>query len=370
MSELLTTPLDALHRELGARMVPFAGYAMPVQYPQGIIKEHLHTREAAGLFDVSHMGQVRVTGPEVTRALESLLPTDLEALAPNHSVYSLLMNDQGGVRDDLIITRLSDDAFFMVLNADCKHTDLDYLRSAAPELSFELDDDRALLALQGPAAREALSRLIPEVASLVFMTGMAVNYEGHELYVTCSGYTGEDGYELSVPASFAEAMARKLLSEPEIEPIGLGARDSLRLEAGLCLYGHELSNDISPVQANLRWAIAKQRRADGTRPGGYPGADVVASQMAEGVARKLVGLRVQGKRPVREGQTVLNADGQAIGVVSSGAFGPTADSPVAMAFVEVASAVIGAELAVDVRGKPVAVLVEKLPLVPQRYFRG
>jgi aminomethyltransferase len=370
MDQLLTTPLDTLHREFNARMVPFAGYSMPVQYPDGIIKEHLHTRDQAGLFDVSHMGQVVVTGPNVTASLEALLPADLVALPEHHSVYSLLMNDQGGVRDDLIVTRWGDDRFFMVINAACKHDDLDYLRSAAPELTFSLLEDRALLALQGPAARPVMARLMPEAANLVFMTGAECEFDGVPLYVTCSGYTGEDGFELSIPAAHAERVARALLDQPEVAPVGLGARDSLRLEAGLCLYGHELATDITPVEAGLRWAIAAARRPGAERAGGYPGADVVAQQMADGPTRRRVGLKVLGTRPVREGQSVLNDAGDVIGSVCSGAFGPSVEAPVAMAYVDPAFAAVDTELAVDVRGKSVTVQVVKMPLVPSRYHRG
>lgn len=370
MDALLTTPLDTLHRELGARMVPFAGYSMPVQYPAGIIKEHLQTRTQAGLFDVSHMGQVVISGTAVTEALESLLPADLEALPAHHSVYSLLMNEQGGVRDDLIVTRWSDTQFFAVLNAACKHSDLEYMRGALPGIEFEWLEDRALLALQGPAARSVVDRLLPAAASLVFMTGMHCEWQGVSIYVTCSGYTGEDGFELSVPATHAEALARALLAEPEVAPVGLGARDSLRLEAGLCLYGHELNAEITPVEAGLRWAIAASRRPDGIRAGGYPGAGVVAQQLAEGPARRRVGLKVTGKRPIREGQSVLDASGQVAGEVCSGAFGASVDGPVGMAYVRPDCAAVGTELAVDVRGKTVNVAVVKLPLVPSRYHRG
>jgi aminomethyltransferase len=299
-----------------------------------------------------------------------LLPADLAALAPDHSVYSLLMNDTGGVRDDLIITRRGDDRFLMVLNAGCKHTDLAYLRAAAPGLDFDLQDDRALLALQGPAARPVVRRLLPAAADLVFMTGCEIEWQGVPLYVTCSGYTGEDGFELSVPADEAERLARLLLAEPEVQPIGLGARDSLRLEAGLCLYGHELTETITPIEAGLRWAIAPARRPDGLRAGGYPGADTVAAQLAAGPQRTRVGLKVEGKRPVREGQAVLDAAGTPVGVICSGAFGPSIDAPVAMAYVPPTLATVGTRVAVDVRGTQVVAEVVKMPLTPPGYYRG
>lgn len=367
---LLTTPLDALHRELGARMVPFAGYAMPVQYPEGIIREHLHTRAAAGLFDVSHMGQVTVEGPHATAELEALVPADLVALPLKTSVYTLLMNDNGGVRDDLIITREADDRFSVVVNAACKAADVAYMQAAMPTSRVSLHDGLALLALQGPAARSVLERHCPEAAALTFMTAIRADVDGADIGITCSGYTGEDGFELSVPEAEAERIARQLLAEPEVEAVGLGARDSLRLEAGLCLYGHELSPDITPVEANLRWAIARARRADGARAGGYPGAAVIAHQLEHGTARLRVGLVIEGKRPVREGQTVEDASGAAVGSISSGAFGASAGGPVAMAYVNAELAAIGTELRVDVRGTRVQARVAKLPLVAQNYHRG
>lgn len=367
---MLTTPLDALHRELGARMVPFAGYDMPVQYPAGILAEHTHTREAAGLFDVSHMGQVRISGGGVDEALERLLPVDLLGLERDSQVYSLLTNERGGVRDDLIVTRWGEDEFFLVINAACKEQDLAYLRESLPGFDIELQEDRALLALQGPQARDVLSDLLPECAGLPFMTGMAAELAGASCYVTCSGYTGEDGFELSIPGDRAEDIARRLLADDRVEAIGLGARDSLRLEAGLCLYGHELSPDISPVEAGLMWSISKPRRADGERAGGFPGADVIFARQAAGPDRRRVGLQVDGKRPVREGQQVLDPQGEVIGEITSACFGATLGAPIAMAMIAADFREPGTRLSVDVRGKALPVIVCRTPFVPQRYYRG
>lgn len=365
------TPLDGLHRELGARMVPFAGYDMPVQYSDGIIAEHRHTRERAGLFDVSHMGQFVLEGPGMTATLESLVPVDLEALGEHRQTYALLTNDEGGVRDDLIITRWGPDTFFLVVNASCKAQDRAWIESRlAPEQSLRELEGQGLLALQGPRARAVLGELLPVAAELVFLQGAHCELNGVPIYVTCSGYTGEDGYELSIPEAQAETVARKLLEHDDVAPIGLGARDSLRLESGLCLYGHELSPTISPIEAKLNWSISKSRRPGGAKAGGYPGAERVARELSDGTARTRVGMGVLGKRPVREGQNVLNAAGEVVGVVSSGAFAATVDAPVAMAFVDSSYAAMETELSVDVRGKALPVVVCKLPLVPQRYYRG
>lgn len=367
---MLTVPLDSLHRELGARMVPFAGYEMPVQYPQGIIAEHQQTRSAAGLFDVSHMGQVRISGPGVTAALEALLPVDLVGLGDDQQVYALLTNDAGGVRDDLIVTRWSEESFFLVVNAACKEADVAYLRGKLPGLELEVLEDRALLALQGPAAREVMAGILPEAAALTFMTGCRGSIDGHDIYATCSGYTGEDGFELSVPAAIADAVARRLLADERVGPIGLGARDSLRLEAGLCLYGHELSETITPVEAGLMWSISRARRRDGERPGGFPGAEAIFALSDQGPARRRVGLKVEGRRPVREGQVVLDGGGVAVGEITSACMGVTLGAPIAMAMVDADCREPGTALAVDVRGKALPVTVTRMPFVPQRYFRG
>ncbi|MEP5569430.1 MAG: glycine cleavage system aminomethyltransferase GcvT [Halioglobus sp.] len=367
---LLTTPLDGLHRELGAKMVPFAGYDMPVQYPAGIIKEHLQTREAAGLFDVSHMGQVIIEGAGTAAMLESLVPVDIEGLGSNRQTYALLTNDQGGVLDDLIITRWSDDKFFLVVNAACKEQDISHLRNHLAGQSLEVLGDQALLALQGPKAREVMRDLCPAAADLVFMQGLAATIDGVDVYITCSGYTGEDGFEISVPNAAADALARRILGYDQVEPIGLGARDSLRLEAGLCLYGHELNTEIDPVQAGLLWSVSKTRRADGSRPGGFPGADVIFDRIANKPALRRVGLTVEGKRPVREGQTVVNANGERVGEICSAAYGASLGGPIAMAYIARELGDPGTELAVDVRGKLLPVTVTKMPFSPQRYYRG
>ena len=367
---LLTTPLDALHRELGAKMVPFAGYDMPVQYPTGIIREHQQTRERAGLFDVSHMGQVVIEGEATAAMLESLVPADVHGLGENCQTYALFTNDAGGVLDDLIITRWGQDRFFLVVNAACKTQDIAHLRAHLDGQSLEVLEDQALLALQGPAAREVMAELCPEAARLVFMNGTRAELDGAPVYITCSGYTGEDGFEISVPAAAAGDLARRILSFEQVAPIGLGARDSLRLEAGLCLYGHELTTEIDPVQAGLLWSISKARRPDGERPGGFPGAEVIFQRIENKPVLRRVGLAVDGKRPVREGQSVVDAQGNTVGEVCSAAFGASYGGPIAMAYIQRELGEPGTALAVDVRGKALPVTVTKMPFSPQRYYRG
>lgn len=367
---LLTTPLDTLHRELGAKMVPFAGYDMPVQYPTGIIKEHLHTRAAAGLFDVSHMGQVIIEGAGAAEMLEALVPVDIVGLGVNRQTYALFTNERGGVLDDLIITRWNEDKFFLVVNAACKAQDIAHLRAHLGGQRLTVLEEQALLALQGPAARAVMAELCPPAAGLVFMQGCTATIDGTAVYITCSGYTGEDGFEISVPAAQAQALARRLLAAGPVEAIGLGARDSLRLEAGLCLYGHELSTEIDPVQAGLLWSISKARRADGERPGGFPGAEVIFQRMLDGSPRRRVGLSVEGRRPVREGQMVMDSDGRQVGTVCSACYGASVGRPIAMAYIERELGEPGTSLAVDVRGKPVSVTVTRMPFSPQRYYRG
>jgi len=370
MSELLDTPLDSLHRELGAKMVPFAGYDMPLQYAPGILKEHLHTRQAAGLFDVSHMGQLLLSGTASGEMLETLVAADVLGLDDHQQTYALFTNAAGGVLDDLIITRWSGEDYFLVVNAACKAQDIEHLQNALNGQTLDLLSDRALLALQGPAAREVMAHLSPQAAELTFMHGCHTQINGVDAYITCSGYTGEDGFEISVAGENAEQIARILLSHESVMPVGLGARDSLRLEAGLCLYGHELNIDTSPIEAGLIWSVAKVRRADGARAGGFPGAESVLQQIADGVSRKRVGLAVQGKRPVREGQDVMDAGGNRVGQVCSACFGASYGGPIAMAYVEARCAMVGEDLSVDVRGKLQPVKVVKMPFVPQRYFRG
>ncbi|HLD67710.1 MAG TPA: glycine cleavage system aminomethyltransferase GcvT, partial [Pseudomonas sp.] len=322
---LAKTPLHALHLELGARMVPFAGYDMPVQYPMGVMKEHLHSREQAGLFDVSHMGQIILRGADAARALETLVPVDILDLPVGLQRYAMFTDENGGILDDLMVANLGDDSLFLVVNAACKEQDLAHLQKHLGERCTiqPLFEERALLALQGPKAVDVLARLAPDVAKMTFMQFAAVQLLGINCYVSRSGYTGEDGYEISVPADQAEALARRLLAEPEVAPIGLGARDSLRLEAGLCLYGHDMSEASTPIEASLLWAISKARRADGPRAGGFPGAERIFAQQQAGVASKRVGLLPQERVPVREGAEIVDVEGQVIGRVCSGGFGPS-----------------------------------------------
>ena len=370
--DLLTTPLNALHLELGARMVPFAGYSMPVQYPAGLMAEHLHTRQAAGLFDVSHMGQLRLVGPDAAAAFESLMPVDVVDLGLHKQRYGLLLNDAGGIIDDLMFVNRGTD-IFVIVNGACKHGDLAHMQARiGGRCSVEPQFDRALLALQGPQAVTALARLLPGVQTLVFMTGAAFTWEGAAMYITRSGYTGEDGFEISLPASAAEAFARAVLAQPEVQPIGLGARNSLRLEAGLCLYGQDIDTTTTPVEAGLNWAIQKVRRSGGARAGGFPGADTVLGQL-DGTAalqRKRVGLIALERVPVREHVALHNPDGQPIGEVTSGLLGPSINQPVAMAYVQAEYAAAGTLVNAMVRGKSVPMQVSAMPFVPTRYFRG
>ncbi|KAI5914073.1 glycine cleavage system aminomethyltransferase GcvT [Thauera sp. 2A1] len=367
---LLRTPLYDLHVSLGAKMVPFAGYEMPVQYPTGILKEHIHTRTQAGLFDVSHMGQVFLHGPDAAAALETLVPVDIIDLPQGMQRYAIFTNEAGGVMDDLMVANFGD-RLFVVVNAACKEQDFAHMQKhLSGRCRVEVLADRALLALQGPAAGAVMARLAPETAKMVFMNTATVTLAGAECYISRSGYTGEDGFEISVPADKADALARELLGQPEVAPIGLGARDSLRLEAGLCLYGHDLDQNTTPVESSLLWALSKVRRADGARPGGFPGADVILGQIAGGVSRKRVGLRPNARVPVREGAEIVDGQGRKVGIVTSGGFGPTLEAPVAMGYVETALAKPGTHLSAIVRGKPVPVEVASTPFVPQRYHRG
>jgi aminomethyltransferase len=360
------TPLHALHVALGAKMVPFAGYEMPVQYPSGILQEHLHTRSQAGLFDVSHMGQLRIIGAGSASAMEALVPGDLIALARMRMRYALLLNDKGGILDDLLATRL-DDGFFLVVNAACKHADLAHLRNRlAGAATVEPIGDYALLALQGPAAATVLSRCLDGIGRLGFMTATEARLDGRNCLVTRSGYTGEDGFEISLPAKDASAVAEMLLAEPEVRPIGLGARDSLRLEAGLCLYGHDIDETTTPVEAGLAWTIGKRRRAEG----GFPGAATVLRQLAEGAPRLRVGIRPDGRAPAREDTPIVDTAGARIGRVTSGGFGPSVGGPIAMGYVERSHAAEGSALGLLVRGVARPAKVVHLPFVPTRYYRG
>ncbi|TFY97634.1 glycine cleavage system aminomethyltransferase GcvT [Ramlibacter humi] len=370
--ELLLTPLHALHLELGGRMVPFAGYSLPVQYPAGLIAEHKHTREAAGLFDISHMGQLRLEGADAATAFETLVPADIVGLGRGKQRYGLLMTEEGTIVDDLMIVNRGDD-LFVIVNGACKAVDLALIEKSIGSRCKVINmPERALLALQGPKAVDAFKRLVPGVEKLVFMTGESFAWEGGELHVTRSGYTGEDGYEISVDGSQAEALARALLAQPEVKPIGLGARNSLRLEAGLCLYGNDIDTTTTPTEAALNWSIQKVRRTGGERAGGFPGADKVLGQI-DGkvpVARKRVGLVGLERVPVREHTELQDAAGRKVGEVTSGLLGPTIDKPVAMAYVDAAHAAAGTRLNAMVRGKAVPMEVAPMPFVPQRYYRG
>lgn len=369
-TELLKTPLYALHLELGAKMVEFAGYDMPVNYPGGIIAEHKHCRSAAALFDVSHMGQLRLVGADAAHALESLVPVDIVDLPVGKQRYALFTNSSGGILDDLMVTRREDD-LFVVVNASCKEADIRHLVThISHRCQVQPLPDRALLALQGPQAVTALSRLDPAVSRLTFMTGGHFTFDGIACFATRSGYTGEDGFEISVPAEDAEALARALLAQPEVKPAGLGARDTLRLEAGLCLYGHDINTTTTPVEAALTWAIQKVRRPGGAREGGYPGASAIQGQLATGAVTKRVGLVGLERVPVREGARIVDAHDRALGHVTSGTLAPTANVPIAMAYLAANHALPSHEVYAEVRGKRVPMRVSPMPFVPHRYHRG
>jgi len=360
------TPLHALHLSLGAKMVAFAGYDMPVQYAAGIMAEHLHTRAKAGLFDVSHMGQARLEGGEAAAALESLVPGDIKGLAVGRMRYTLLTNAQGGILDDLMVTQAGDH-LALIVNAGRKHQDFAHLeRHLAGKARLTRLADRALLALQGPLAAAVLARLAPSAAGLPFMSGTALALDGIDCFVTRSGYTGEDGFEISLPAAAAERLARRLLREPEVLPIGLGARDSLRLEAGLCLYGHDIDETTTVIEADLAWTIQKRRRAEG----GFPGVDIVLRELASGARRRRVGIQPEGRAPAREGTQITAADGAPVGRITSGGFGPTADGPIAMGYLDSAHAALGTPLKLIVRGTLRPARIVPTPFVPHRYYRG
>ena len=375
-TQLKRTPLNQLHRDLGARMVPFAGYEMPVQYPNGILKEHLHVRAATGLFDVSHMGQFEIrshTGrnEDAARALESVVPMDVVGLVAGRQRYALLTNEDGGVRDDLMIARLGD-SFLIVANAACKDANEAYLRqSLSRACTIERRDDQALLALQGPGAEAALARLMPEIRSMRFMDVRAIEAMNAACTVSRSGYTGEDGFEISLPASHAETVARKLLEDSDVAMVGLGARDSLRLEAGLCLYGSDLDATTTPVEAGLEWSIQKVRRTGGSREGNFPGAQKILYQLANGAPRRRVGLRPEGRAPIRHGAQLFSDQDatHAIGVVTSGGFGPSVNAPVAMGYVTQADEPAGGRIYADLRGTRVPLRLSALPFVPTTYKR-
>ena len=369
---VLRTPLYEAHVAAGARIVPFAGYDMPVQYPTGILAEHKWTRESAGLFDVSHMGQAFLVGPDhetTARALEALCPADLVGLAPGRQRYTQLLNAEGGILDDLMVTRPGeaeeDGVLFLVVNAACKEQDFAHIAAGLPaNVRLMRADHRALVALQGPKAAEVLARHCPDTADMAFMTGRTTTFDGMPCHVSRSGYTGEDGYEISIRARHVATLWDTLAADPLVRPIGLGARDSLRLEAGLCLYGHDIDTTTSPVEGNIVWSIQKRRRLDG----GFPGAARVQKELAEGPARIRVGLLPEGRQPAREGSEIQH-EGRRVGVVTSGGFGPTLNGPLAMGYVEAALAAPGTALTLIVRDRPLPARVVSMPFVPNGYIR-
>ncbi len=364
------TPLHALHLELNAKMVPFAGYSMPVQYPTGIMAEHRQCRESAALFDVSHMGQIRLIGSDAAAALETLVPQDIVGLPLMKQRYAFFTSPSGGLLDDLMVTRREDD-LLLVVNAACKDADLRHLVTHIGHRCQVVPlPDRALLALQGPLAVEALSRLNSGVAKLGFMSGGHFGLANTECFVTRSGYTGEDGFEISVPVEHAESLARVLLAQPEVQAAGLGARDTLRLEAGLCLYGHDIHGATSPVEAGLSWAIQKVRRPGGEREGRYPGADVIGRHLGSSAPNKRVGLMGLERAPVREGAPLFDGQGHAIGQITSGTMGPTIGQPIAMGYVTANHAVLNGQVFAEVRGKRLPMKIVPMPFAPHRYFRG
>ena len=366
MNGLRETALHALHVSLGAKMVPFAGYSMPVQYLTGILAEHRHTRAEAGLFDVGHMGQARIHGTGAAKAIEALVPGDIQGLDLDHTRYTQLTNDAGGIIDDLMVTR-RDGHLFVVVNAACKDGDYAHIARALPkECRLEILEDRALMALQGPTAIAVMDGLCPGIAKLSFMSVAAFKIGGIDCLVSRSGYTGEDGVEISVPNSQAEALAQALLKDPRVKPAGLGARDTLRLEAGLCLYGHDIDLTTTPVEAALAWSIGKRRRLEG----GFAGAAVIQKQLAEGVLRKRVGILPEGRVPVRDGAAIADPSGAALGTITSGGFGPTVDRPIAMGYVPTAQATDGTALTVAVRERKIASKVARLPFVAHRYHKS
>jgi aminomethyltransferase len=372
--KLLETPLHGEHLAAGARMVPFAGYAMPVQYPTGVLAEHLWTREHAGLFDVSHMGQAALIGPDhatTARALETLVPADILNLKPGRQRYTQLVDDEGGILDDLMVTRpanpLQDGELVLVVNAATKEDDYAHIAARLPGgVELRRFDDRALVALQGPQAESALAEQAPDVASLVFMQAAQTMIGGIPAHVSRSGYTGEDGFEISVPAGRAAELWRLLSADERVTPIGLGARDSLRLEAGLCLYGHDIDRSTSPVEAGLAWSIQKRRREEG----GFPAAARIQRELRDGAKRVRVGLKPEGRAPAREGAVITTPDGREVGTVTSGGFGPSVNGPVAMGYVASAHAKPGTELHLVVRGKPLPARVVPMPFAPHRYKRA
>lgn len=369
-SPLKKTVLYDLHCELGGRMVPFAGYDMPVQYPDGIMTEHKFAREHAGLFDVSHMGQAILTGSGIADTLESIVPANIKGLKPTRMRYSQLLNDAGGILDDLMITNLGgtedSDRFYLVVNAACKENDLAHIsKFLGADVQMEVLDTRALLALQGPKAADVISRLWPELADMPFMSAKEVEIDDEWVLASRCGYTGMDGFELSLPQARAENFARWLLGQEEVAPIGLGARDSLRLEAGLCLYGHDIDETTTPIEAGLNWSISKRRREEG----GFPGADIIQKQLEHGPERKLMGVLPEGRAPVREGAEIENNDGETIGTITSGGFAPTVNGPIAMGYVAKGYEAPGTRVNLILRGRQIAASIVEMPFVPPSFYR-
>jgi aminomethyltransferase len=376
LTPLKRTPLHSLHVSLGGKMVPFAGYEMPVQYAPGVLREHLHTRAAAGLFDVSHMGQIAVHAKsgrieDAALALERLVPQDIAGVAPGRQRYAQFTNDGGGILDDLMVANFGE-YLFLVVNAACKEADEAFLRERLSDVcTIEPLSNRALLALQGPKAESALARLCADASAMRFMDAGPRNVAGFDCFVSRSGYTGEDGFEISVPAEHAEQLAKLLLVNGEVLPIGLGARDSLRLEAGLCLYGHDIDTTTTPVEAALDWSIQKSRRTGGARAGGFPGTEKILAQFADGATRRRIGLRPEGRAPVREGAALFAdaASSQPIGTVTSGGFGPSLNAPLAMGYVPNALSTTGTQVFAEVRGQRLPLRVAATPFVPNTYKR-
>ena len=367
LTDVQRTPLHALHQELGGKLVPFAGFEMPVQYPLGILKEHLHTRATAGLFDVSHMGQAELRGDGAAALIEKLVPGDICGLAPGTTRYTQLTNDRGGILDDLMVTN-GGDRMLLVVNAACKTEDIAHIQAALPS-GIELVElsDRALIAIQGPAAASLMETVGQgELSKMPFMSYTECVVSDVDCWVWRSGYTGEDGYEISCTSSDAEALARRLLALDGVAPIGLGARDSLRLEAGLCLYGHDIDQTTTPVEAGLLWSVGKRRRTEG----GFPGAAIVQRQIADGVTRRRVGIKPEGRAPIREHTKLFDSEGTPIGEVTSGGFGPSVGGPVAMGYVETRCTKADTPITAEVRGKMHDAMVVRLPFVEQRYYRG
>jgi len=364
---LKKTALHALHAELGAKMVPFAGYDMPVQYPLGVMKEHVHTRTKAGLFDVSHMGQARLTAAEGDAAVlfETLVPGGISSLAEGRIRYTQFTNDQGGILDDLMATRFGD-TLWLVVNAACKDADFAHISAKLSGRATLEIEDRALLALQGPSAEAVLAALMPACRDLVFMQAVWTEWEASAVLISRCGYTGEDGYEISIANDRAEALAKALLAHDDVEPIGLGARDSLRLEAGLCLYGHDIDTDTTPVEADLMWSVPKRRRAAAD----FPGASIVNAQLADGMEKQRVGIVPEGRAPAREGTQIQDSHGTPIGTVTSGGFGPTLGGPLAMGYVTPIHAAVGSQIQLIVRGKAMPARIAAMPFVPQNYKKG